>query len=67
MAELSMLDICLPSSIDLVRVLFVQETENLTQMGLHEQLTQKVLMAELFCFVSLNCSQMLYPESDFAR
>lgn len=57
MAELSVLDISVCSIIELIRMLLVQDIENLRHMGLNDYLTQKVLMSELL-LVSLKSSQM---------
>lgn len=57
MAELSMLDIPVLSTIELIRMLLVQDIENLRHMGLNDHLTPKVLMSELL-LVSLKSSQM---------
>lgn len=57
MAELSVLDISVCSIVDLIRMLLVQDIENLRHMGLNDYLTQKVLMSELL-LVSLKSSQM---------
>lgn len=57
MAELSVLDISVCSIVELIRMLLVQDIENLRHMGLNDYLTQKVLMSELL-LVSLKSSQM---------
>lgn len=57
MAELSVLDISVCSIVELIRMLLVQDMENLRHMGLNDYLTQKVLMSELL-LVSLKSSQM---------
>lgn len=57
MAELSVLDISVCSIVELIRMLLVQDIENLRHMGLNDYLTQKVLVSELL-LVSLKSSQM---------
>lgn len=62
-AELSMLDISVLTTIRLVRMLSVQETENLTQMGLNDHLTWKILRAKLSISVSAVLSDNGYVHS----
>lgn len=40
-AELSMLDISVPSTVELIRMLLVQDIENLGHMGLNDHGTKK--------------------------